>query len=108
MRRSIGFFSVMAALSLAGCIDLTGLEQLNELCLSPCGGYGGPSGGGFPPFPASDDPPPRPPPPPSSDIIAFSSDRDGQYEIYVMNADGTSVWRVTDNPAFDTSASWRP
>ncbi len=49
MRRAIGFFSVVAALSLAGCIDLTGLEQLDELCLSPCGGYGGYYGGGVTP-----------------------------------------------------------
>ncbi len=46
MRRAIGFFSVVAALGLAGCdLDFTGLEQLDQLCLSPCGGYGGPSGG---------------------------------------------------------------
>ncbi len=46
MRRAIGFLSVVAALSLVGCdLDFTGLEELNEFCLSPCGGYGiGPSG----------------------------------------------------------------
>ncbi len=50
MRRAIGFLSVVAALSLAGCdLDFTGLEQLDELCLSPCGGYGGYYGGGVTP-----------------------------------------------------------
>jgi len=28
---------------------------------------------------------------------AFSSDRDGLYNIYVMNADGTNVVRLTQN-----------
>ena len=55
MRRAIGFFSVVAALNLAGCdLDFTGLEQLDQLCLSPCGGYGGPSGGGYAIAPCAD------------------------------------------------------
>ena len=31
--------------------------------------------------------------------ILFSSDRDGDYDIYVMNADGSDVTRLTDNSA---------
>jgi dipeptidyl aminopeptidase/acylaminoacyl peptidase len=31
--------------------------------------------------------------------IVFTSDRDGQREIYAMNADGTGLRRLTDNPA---------
>jgi len=30
------------------------------------------------------------------------------YEIYVMNADGSHVTRLTDNTAFDTDPSWSP
>ncbi len=41
MRRAIGFLSAVAALSLAGCIDLTGLEQLGGLCVADCGDYSG-------------------------------------------------------------------
>ncbi len=40
--------------------------------------------------------------------IAFSSDRDGNQEIYVMNADGTNQTNLTNNPANDSSPSWSP
>ena len=33
--------------------------------------------------------------------IAFQSARDGNYEIYSINADGTNLTRLTDNPAID-------
>src|SRR3990172_7903173 len=39
-------------------------------------------------------------------LIAFESDRDGNREIYVMNADGTSQTRLTNNPASDINPSW--
>ncbi len=45
----------------------------------------------------------------SSRRIAFSSNRDGNWEIYVMNADGSGVvTRLTDNEAIDYSPSWSP
>jgi len=40
--------------------------------------------------------------------IAFHSNRDGNFEIYTMAADGSAVVRVTNNPAFDVLAAWRP
>ncbi len=40
--------------------------------------------------------------------IAFESDRDGNDEIYVMNADGSGVTRLTDNDAIDRSPAWSP
>jgi len=40
--------------------------------------------------------------------IAFQSDRDGSLEIYVMNADGTAVSRLTNNPAVDVFPDWSP
>ncbi len=40
--------------------------------------------------------------------IAFHSDRDGNWDIYVMNADGSDPTRLTDNPATDTWPSWSP
>jgi len=60
-----------------------------------------------------------PPPPPQPAIsqpqvksglnkIAFASNRDGNQEIYVMNADGSGVTRLTDNPAEDHSPVWSP
>jgi Tol biopolymer transport system component len=33
--------------------------------------------------------------------IAFNSDRDGDSEIYVMNADGSDVRQLTSNDALD-------
>ena len=40
--------------------------------------------------------------------IAFRSDRDGNGEIYVMNADGTNQTRLTNNSAEDIWPSWSP
>ncbi len=40
--------------------------------------------------------------------IAFASNRDGNDEIYVMNADGTSVTRLTVNLAGDYNPTWSP
>ena len=40
--------------------------------------------------------------------IAFTSDRDGNTEIYAMNADGSGVTRLTDHSAFDGGAAWSP
>ncbi len=34
-------------------------------------------------------------------MIAFRSERDGNSEVYLMNADGSNLRRVTDDPAFD-------
>lgn len=38
--------------------------------------------------------------------IAFASERDGNPEIYVMNADGTNVQRLTDHAARDLLPTW--
>jgi len=40
--------------------------------------------------------------------IAFQSNRDGNEEIYVMNADGSKQTRLTNNPALDAGPSWGP
>jgi len=40
--------------------------------------------------------------------IAFTSERDGNGEIYVMDADGNNQRRLTNNPAEDTFPSWSP
>lgn len=38
--------------------------------------------------------------------IAFASNRDGDYEIFVMNADGTNVRQLTFNNVNDDKPSW--
>jgi Tol biopolymer transport system component len=46
---------------------------------------------------------------PDGTKIAFSSNRDGNWEIYVMNADGSGVTRLTTNrSADDASPAWSP
>ena len=40
--------------------------------------------------------------------IAFVSARDGNYNIYAMNIDGTGQTRLTHNPASDWSPAWSP
>ena len=40
--------------------------------------------------------------------IVFESDRDGNQEIYVMNADGSEQTRLTDNLAADSDPNWSP
>ncbi|MBU0494964.1 MAG: hypothetical protein KKA73_17460 [Chloroflexi bacterium] len=40
--------------------------------------------------------------------IVFVSDRDGNNEIYIMNADGTDQRRLTDHAADDRSPVWSP
>lgn len=41
-------------------------------------------------------------------VIAFVSDRDGNAEIYLMNADGSDPTNLTKNPASDSGPSWLP
>ena len=40
--------------------------------------------------------------------IAFASNRDGNFDIYVMNADGTNPIRLTNNGGFDEDPSFSP
>ena len=40
--------------------------------------------------------------------IAFHSNRDGDGEIFVMNADGTGVQQLTDNNDSDYFPAWSP
>jgi len=41
-------------------------------------------------------------------LVACASNRDGNYEIYVMSADGTDPVRLTNDPAEDREPAWRP
>jgi TolB protein len=45
---------------------------------------------------------------PDGSRIAFTSNRDGNPEIYVMNADGSNVRRMTNNPSIDVTPTWSP
>ena len=45
---------------------------------------------------------------PATAKIAFSSNRDGNWEIYLMNPDGSQQKRLTQNSARDSSPVWSP
>jgi len=45
---------------------------------------------------------------PDGKKIAFMSDRDGNFEIYVMNMDGSNQKRLTNNDVDDWYPSWSP
>jgi TolB protein len=45
---------------------------------------------------------------PDGTKIAFTSYRDGNPEIYVMNVNGSNLHRLTNNPAIDTTPTWSP
>ena len=40
--------------------------------------------------------------------VAFTSTRDGNAEIYVINVDGTGLQRVTNDPHEDDQPAWSP
>jgi Tol biopolymer transport system component len=40
--------------------------------------------------------------------LAFVSDRDGNSEVYVMNANGKGQRNLTNNPAYDADPAWSP
>lgn len=44
----------------------------------------------------------------SSDRLAFYSDRTGNFEIYLVNKDGSELVQLTDNPATDTFPAYGP
>ncbi|MBM3216783.1 DUF1573 domain-containing protein, partial [Candidatus Poribacteria bacterium] len=50
--------------------------------------------------------------PPTGDLaqtkIAFTSNRDGNGEVYVMSADGSGQVRLTNNSAIDEGPAWSP
>jgi len=45
---------------------------------------------------------------PASGPIAFESNRDGDYDIYLVNSDGTGTTQLTNDPAVDVDVSWSP
>ena len=45
---------------------------------------------------------------PNGEYIAFTSDRDGNNEIYIMKSDGSNQINITDHPSNDRNPSWSP
>jgi hypothetical protein len=49
-----------------------------------------------------------PVPSPDGSLVLFDTTRDGNTELYVMNADGSDPRRLTDDPGEDWGGSWSP
>ncbi len=45
---------------------------------------------------------------PTGRYVAFSSDREGSYDIYVLDIYTQSVRRLTEDPGYDISPAWSP
>lgn len=45
---------------------------------------------------------------PTDDVIAFTTDIDGDYEIYSIRADGSKLTRLTRSPGNDAHSAWSP
>ena len=45
---------------------------------------------------------------PNGEWIVFSSNRDGDYELYVMDVDGRIIEQLTDNDVDDQDPTWGP
>lgn len=45
---------------------------------------------------------------PADSRIAFGSNRDGDYEIYTIESDGTDLTKITDNEYTDAYPTWSP
>lgn len=45
---------------------------------------------------------------PPIETVLFSSDRDGNFEIYSMRTDGTELRRLTNSPGIDQAPRWSP
>ena len=45
---------------------------------------------------------------PDGTRIAFTTNRDGNSELYVMNRDGSGLLRLTNHPAADSTPTWSP
>src|SRR4029079_15955236 len=45
---------------------------------------------------------------PDGTRLAFTSNRDGNSEIYVINRDGSGLRRLTNHPSIDVTPTWSP
>ena len=103
-RRSLTSLLFMLAIMLLSACNLGGLRDSARQVLQHVSNAGGDSryeelvtmSEAFQPLTAADG------------KIAFVSDRDGNDEIYIMDADGSKAINLTNHPASDRHPSWSP
>ncbi len=83
-------------------------EVLIEPTVTPSGPTATPGPGGSEAIPGSlqRNPTATPTPRASGDKIAFTSERDGNLEVYVMDSDGSNLTRLTTERGEDWAVSW--
>ena len=81
-----------------------------DITVSPasCGLFSMPAAPGVHPFTQLTDQEEDTAPAANGDKIAFMSNRSGDWEIYVMNVDGTGLKRLTNNSSIDGLPTWSP
>jgi TolB protein len=75
---------------------------------APCGLFSIPAAPGVHPFKQLTDTKEDTAPDAHGDRIAFMSNRAGNWEIYVMNVDGSGLKRLTNNSSSDGLPAWSP
>jgi Tol biopolymer transport system component len=86
-RQWVGCGFVGAILTLGGCVSGTGLSSSAELC------------SGSSPTPIVD---------PAARPLAFTSDRSGGYDLWLMSATGSDAAQLTTSPGAEGLPSWSP
>ncbi len=81
-----------------------------DVTVSPasCGLFSMPAAPGVHPFTQLTDHPEDSAPAAYGDRVAFMSNRTGDWEIYLMNLDGTGLRRLTNNSVIDGLPTWSP
>jgi tetratricopeptide (TPR) repeat protein len=75
---------------------------------APCGLFVMPAAPGPHPFKQLTDQPNDTAPAVYGDKVAFTTNRDDNWEIYIIGTDGAGVKRLTDNPSIDGLPTWSP
>ena len=75
---------------------------------APCGLFMMPSAPGAHPFTQLTDRKEDTAPSAEGNRVAFMSNREGNWEVYIINLDGTGLTRLTNNAANDGLPTWSP
>ena len=106
MRRVLVLILVAGLLAGCGLDGKSEADQLHELrvaCLQGGGAWNASSSSCVERTPSTLTPEPT-----AATRIAFASNRYGDFDIYVMDGDGSNIRRLTDGSGRDFGPSWSP